>query len=134
MKKIIFVILVNLLIGSSGVFAQKEFTKIETEDNVTFYYRWKPSCFLKKDSPLILSIKVTNENDFPVETTFTVDYYWNSVLSASSDEQSFDLKKGKSLIGKIKKMGFDRSEFTDEQLLSEQFTIEINGIKVKKKQ
>lgn len=130
MKKIVLILLVQILVGSTIIFAQDQFSKIESIDNVTFYYNWKHSKFFKKHSPLVLVIKATNDNDYKVNATFTVDFYWDAVHHSTSDKQTFKLKSHKSVIGTMRRMGFESNEFTNEQLLSDRFTIELNGIKV----
>jgi len=61
-----------------------------------------------------------------------VDYYWNAILKASSEKQLFCIKPKKSLRGKVKCLGFDHGTFTNDQIRSEDFIMELNEIKVEK--
>jgi hypothetical protein len=61
MKKFLLLFFSILFVGSSAIFAQKKFTKLVEKDQVVFSYRWKPSKMCKKNSPLVLLIKIENK-------------------------------------------------------------------------
>ena len=131
----------NLILISFGFFilslsnvaiAQSKYKKFDESNGVIFYYKWKPSKFLKKDSPLALLLKVENTNDNDVNTSFVVDYFWETLRKASSPELSFCIKPGKKKKGKMNKLGFDIGTFSREDIKSDKFIVEVSGVKVKK--
>ncbi len=132
MNKIFFAVVIALLLSSTLIFSQNKYKPLEEQDNVSFSYRWKPSKFLKKNSQPILMIKIRNNNTYAADISFTIDYFWDLVLKSSSEELSYCLKGNKSIVGKIKRFGFDTSDFTKDQLESEQFMVELNVLKITK--
>ena len=54
-----------------------------------------------------------------------VDYYWRAILKASSEEQLFCIQAKKSIRGKVRGLGFDHGTFTNEQIRSEDFIMEL---------
>jgi hypothetical protein len=44
----------------------------------------------------------------------------------------FCLKGKKAMVGKVKKAGFDSSAYTNEQLMSEKFIMELNSIDIER--
>ena len=133
MKTSTSALILSLILGfNHPVLGQKKYTLLESKDKVSFSYRWKNSIFFKKDSPLMLTLRIQNSNDYPIETGFVVDYYWRAILKASSEEQLFCIQAKKSIRGKVRGLGFDHGTFTNEQIRSEDFIMELNGIKVEK--
>jgi len=130
MKRITLFIITMSFINVSVVFAQKNYSKLDEKDNVVLSYKWKPSKICKKDSPLILLIKIENKNDSAVIVNFTVDYFYDGSRKASSEEQVYCIKANKTIKGKLKGLGFDSSVFSNEQLLSDRFDMELNDVKV----
>lgn len=132
MKKAILLILVGIFLSPVFLYSQKKFQKLDEVDNVTISYRWKQSKMLKKDSPLALFIKIKNANEYAVKVEFTVDYFFDGMTKASSEKQNYCLKKGGAIIGRMKKSGFDSSGFTEEELFSDRFVLEVNEVEVGK--
>ena len=110
--------------------AQKKFTRISEQDGAAFYYKWKPSKCLKKDSPLMLILMVSNSKQSNAEIDFTVDYYWQGIRAASSEPKTICVRAGKKMKGKYRNLAFDRSRFSNEDLLSDEFILEISGVTV----
>ena len=133
MKKIALLSLMVLVFaGNIPLEAKNKYQVLDSKEGVEFSYKWKPSKCLKKDSPLILIIKIANNNDYAANIAYTVDFFWQGLKTATSEEQSFCIKANKSLVGKIRKFDFDRSKYSNEQILSDQFIMELTGIKVAK--
>ncbi len=126
----LIIIVTMMLIVPVNVKAQNKFQEMTTESGVIFYYKWKHEKCLKKDSPLILKLKLQNTNEYKVEAIFTVDYFYKTLRKSSSKEQSYCIKSQKSLIGDVKKSGFDKGSLTNEQLLSDDFIVELSAVKI----
>jgi len=132
MKKIAVLIIIMSFINVSVVFAQKKYSKLDEKESVVLSYKWKPSKFCKKNSPLVLLLKIENRNEYAVQTDFVVDYFWETLRKASSPNQSFCIKAGKIMKGRLDKLGFDRSKFSNKDIMSEKFIMEVSGVKVTK--
>lgn len=133
MKKSLFLFFIFTISGFIfSIQAKNPYKQIESIDSVSFFYKWKPSVFAKKDSPLMLLLKIKNENEHSVNVIFTVDYFWQAKRQASSDEKQICIKPMKSKKGKIGKLGFDTGSLTNEQILSDDFIVEITGINIEK--
>ena len=134
MKTLKHLILASIfsLLAMSVVSAQKEYTKVSSEDGVEFSYLWKKSKVLKKDSPMILFIQVYNSNTYPASVNFTVEFYWNAIRSASSESQNLCIKAGKKSKGKIKNLTFEKAGYSDQDIGSVNFSLDVSGVSVKK--
>ena len=131
MKTLKFILCISIIVMFSGhLAAQKQYQSLSDEEGIEFSYRWKPSRILKKESPLMLSLKIRNSNDFHASVNFTVDYFWQGIRNASSDPNSICIKPNRTAKGKIKNLAFDRGKLSDEDILSEDFILEISGITV----
>ena len=61
---------------------------------------------------------------------FTVYYYWHGILNSSSKPQTFYIKPNKTIKGRLKGLGFSESDFSNEQILGEDFILEISDIEI----
>lgn len=116
----------------SGLYSQKEYLPVNSEEGIEFSYLWKRSKVLKKDSPMILFLKIHNSNEYIASVDFTVDYFWNGVRSASSEPNNQCIKAGKTLKGKIKNLTYEKAGYTDQDISSVNFDLDISGISVSK--
>ncbi len=126
----VLLLLLGFFLSTQSIVAQKKFTKFSEQEGITFFYKWKRTKCLKKDSPLMLVLMVSNSKQKPVMATFTVDYYWQGIRDASSEPKSICVKANKKMKGKYRDLAFDRSKFSNEDLFSDKFILEISGIKV----
>ena len=131
MKQYLSIIILFGILSSVSVFGQKEFKKLEETENVVFYYKWKPSKFLKKDSPLVLILRIENQNAHAINISFSTDYFWDGIRKATSDDQEYCIKANKKIKGKLKGLGFDTSVFSNDQIMNSRFQMEVNGIEIK---
>ena len=122
----------SMLFLSGNLWAKQDYQSFFEEDGIEFSYKWKHSKFLKKNSPLILFLKIENTNNFHASVEFTVDYFWKSIRNASSDPQSICIKANKKAKGKIRKLTFDKGKLSDEDILSDDFILEISDFETVK--
>ena len=125
-------IISSIILINGNLIAQKDYQNLTSNEGIDISYKWKHSKILKKDSPLILFLKLKNTNDYNATVKFTVDYFWNGIRNASSEGNNICIKANRSVKGKIKKMTFDTAKFSDEDLFSENFTLDISGFELKK--
>lgn len=133
MKRLCILVLVVLcFLPVINLQAQPKFNKLDSDSGVEFYYRWKHEKKNNTDSPLVFIVKVMNTNDYKTEVAFTVDYFYKTLREASSEEQRFCIAPRKALVNDLKRTRFDRGNLTNQQLLSEDFVVELSGIRVQK--
>ena len=131
MKTLRSILIISIMILISGhLIAQKDYQSLLSTEGIDISYKWKHSKILKKNSPLMLFLKLKNSNDYHASVNFTVDYYWQGIRDASSDPKSICVKANKKMKGKYRNLAFDRSKFSNEDLFSDKFILEISGIKV----
>ena len=131
MKTLKFILCISIIVMFSGdLAAQKQYQSLSDEEGIEFSYRWKPSRILKKESPLMLSLKIRNSNDFHASVNFTVDYFWQGIRNASSEPNRLCIKANRTARGRIRNLTFDRAKFSDEDIMSDNFTLDISGIEV----
>ncbi|RLD59957.1 MAG: hypothetical protein DRJ01_10530 [Bacteroidetes bacterium] len=134
MKKLLLSTFI-LLVFVSGSFSQSKYKyqKFQEEKGVIFYYKYSHSNFLNKKSPLRLILKIENTNAYNTKVNFVVDYYWKAMISANSEKpRTCCVKANKSIKGRYHKLHFEPSEYTNEQVLSDDFFIELSGIEITK--
>ncbi|MBE9468603.1 MAG: hypothetical protein IMY72_09855 [Bacteroidetes bacterium] len=134
MKKLLissFILLV--LISSSFSQTKNKYQKFQDKKGLVFYYKYSHSNFLNKKSPLRLILKIENTNSYNVKVNFVVDYYWIAIISANSEKpRTYCIKANKNIKGRYHKLHFSPFEFTNEQMLSDDFFIELSGIEITK--
>lgn len=108
------------------------FQLLQSTEGVDFYYKWKQTNIFDKSSQYILIVKIDNKNTYPVEVTYTVDYFWQGLTKATSEKITNCIKPEEELIVNARKQGFDASIFTNEEIMSEDFIMELSGVDIKK--
>ena len=102
----------------------------EFREGITISYKWKQCGFLKKDSDPRLFLKIRNENPHKVLVGFTVDYYWNTILDASSEKVQYCVKPHRKIRGKMWDLVFTSGRFSREQISDESFMWEISDFEI----
>lgn len=134
MKKLLISTFILLFIVSNGFSQnQNKYKKLQNEKGIVFYYKYSHSNFLNKKSPLRLILKIENTNPYPVKVTFVVDYYWKAMISSNSEKpKTCFIKANKTIKGRLHKLHFSPFDFTNEQILSDDFFVELSGIEITK--
>ena len=130
--RLLVILSTSMLFISGNLLAKQDYKSFFEEDGIEFSYKWKHSKFLKKDSPIILFLKIENANDYHASVEFTVDYFWKSIRHSSSDPQIACIKANKSAKGKIRKLTFEKGKLSDEDILSDDFILEISDFEALK--
>jgi len=100
------------------------------DENITISYKWRRKHFFIKNSPLILVLKIRNDNPHKVKVNFSVDYFWKTVIHSSSDTNTWCIKAGDKVKGKIRGLAFTTGSLTKQQIYDESFTWDISGFRV----
>lgn len=127
----LFVIAIFFISGLEA-YSQEQYQHYVTEDGVVIDYKWSHSKLLNKTSPLELRLRIKNTNEHAVNLTFVVDYYMGPLLHESSEEVELCIRPGALKLGKMNGVYFVPETLSNEQIRSEEFKLEINGISVTK--
>ena len=132
MKKLLISTFILLVVVSNSFSQnQNKYKKLQNDKGLVFYYKYSHSNFLNKKSPLRLILKIENTNPYPVKVTFVVDYYWKAMISANSEKpRTCFIKANKTIKGRMHKLHFSPFDFTNEQILSDNFFVELSGIEI----
>ena len=137
MKKLISLnlslLIVFVFISSFGsqAKAQKRYTETDTINGITIMHKWQRSHIFKKDSRTILNLRLTNNNDYPVEITLKVGFYKTGVLVYTSEEHIKCFNPGQSKRGGRANLRFQSDELTIEDIESDNFDWGFVKFKVK---
>ncbi len=104
MKKIVFIFPALMFILSSAG-PDKRFILKHEEDNVKVYYRWKKTIFSPEDTRTLL-LYLSNENDYRVQVSFTIDIFSDVFLSASSDTLTYCIPPHYEITGNFRDLEF----------------------------
>lgn len=126
-------LIIMLLIGASTILSASKnpYQELKTTDGVKISYKWGKSNILKKDAPLRLLLKFENTNEYAVEVSFKIDFFWQGMIqSESENEKCICISPGKKLKGRVHDLHFDTGKFNNQQVKSDDFILEINDIKI----
>lgn len=107
-----------------------QFTPKEVQEDILISYKWKKSGFLRKDGPVQLVLKIQNHNPHRVLIRFQVNYYWKTILSASSRQVEYCVKPGQTIHGKLRDLVFSSGNFNEEQIQGDNFLWEISDLEI----
>lgn len=122
--KTVFLALLTFI--SLNAFSQFCYTDHSTVDNVEISYKWKEV----KDGHTELRLKLKNRNPHAVNISLEADYYLSGILKESSSLENFCLKANKMVAGKFNGVIFTATGISNEDLKSEEFSLEFNNILV----
>jgi hypothetical protein len=107
-----------------------QFTPKEVKEDIVISYQWKKPGIFRKDGPLRLVLKIQNHNPHRVMIKFRVNYYWKTILSATSRQMEYCLRPGQSIRGKYRDLVFSAGHFNEEQILGDNFLWEISDLAI----
>jgi len=130
--RILFTFALIVVLSAGNLFAQRGFTDLKTEENLKIMYRWQNVVPGNKASDAVLSLRVTNENDYAVRWTFTVIFYSDRMAQYESETTTVCMKPGQSLRGGIAGLRFTAPGLKLEDVQSESFTLEFGDFSVER--
>jgi hypothetical protein len=98
-KRLILSAAVMLMLISSSAVAQRGYTEFKTEEGVAVMYRWQRAQFFNRDSDAVLNLRVTNENEYPVNWTYSVIFYHDKMAMHESADTTLCIQPGQSKRG-----------------------------------
>jgi hypothetical protein len=123
-------VMILLVVEGSVLFAQP-FQIKDIDEKVTISYKWKTTGFFRKDSSPKLILKIKNNNQHKILVCFKVNYYWKTILRASSQSMQYCIKKNRRMRGKMWNLVFSGGSFSKEQIEDDLFTWEISELEIK---
>ena len=136
MKKIFvfaaFTILLAFIAESQEASAQWRYVDHSTVDGVDIQYRWSHSRWFNRSSPLELRLKIKNNNDYPVEISYVIDFYMGPVHEESSDVTELCINPKLAKTGRINGMYYQSSRLSNQQLESDAFSWEIRDLEIER--
>ena len=136
MKKIFvfaaFTILLAFIAESQEASAQWRYVDHSTVDGVDIQYRWSHSRWFNRSSPLELRLKIKNNNDYPVQVTYDIEFYMGPVLEETSDDTELCINPKLAKTGRINGMYYQSQTITNEELESDEFSWEITNLEIER--
>jgi hypothetical protein len=126
----VFTVLFIIAGTSREASGQKRYVDHSTEEGVSIQYRWANSKWLDKSSPLELRLKIKNNNDYPVEISYVIDFYMGPVHEESSDVTELCISPKLAKTGRINGMYYQSSRLSNQQLESDAFSWEIRDLEI----
>ena len=133
MKKQLFFSLLILMVCVQASQAQFwKYTDLSEIEGVQFKYKWVNENRFDKESPLALSIKIKNTNDYKANIKFGIEYYWQATRAGFSEVREFCLLPAEMMVGRISNLVYQIEGYTKEQIESEDFTWNLFEVEIKK--
>lgn len=126
----IFIILSLTSCTGQGFLSQR-FIDHSTVDGVDIQYRWANET-RDKDSPLELRLKIKNNNSYPVQVSYEIEFYMGPMMEESSEPTELCINPKLARTGRINGMYYRSTKLSNEQMESEDFIWEINDLKIEK--
>jgi hypothetical protein len=117
--------IVMLMISSQQLFAQRGYTEFDNEENLRIMYRWQRTSPFDKNSDAVLNIRVTNNNEFTVNWTYSIGFYRHGVLVFESEPGTLCLKPGQSRRGALAGLRFTAEGIKMEDVEDDKFSWEF---------
>ncbi|OFX20905.1 MAG: hypothetical protein A2041_05430 [Bacteroidetes bacterium GWA2_31_9b] len=108
----------------------QEYVDFTSQDDVKFEYKWRKKNLLKKDSPYVLYLKITNKGFERKLVSFELFYFWNGFTHSRSGYKEYCIKPGKKICGKRWDLAFKSEIKTLEEIHDRRFSWEIEKIKI----
>ena len=134
-RNLFFAIFITLFVLSAvphEAYAQRRYVEHSVVEGVSIEYRWANSKWLDRNSPLELRLKIKNNNDYPVEVSYEIEFYMGPLLEESSDLTELCISPKLAKTGRINGMYYQSDRLSNEQLESDEFIWEISDLEIKK--
>jgi len=108
----------------------QEYVDFTTKDDIKFEYMWKKQHPLKKDSPYVLYVKITNNSVDRKLVGFELFYFWNGVTHSRSGYREYCIRSGQTISGKKWNLAFKSEIKTLEEIHDRSFIWEIEKLNI----
>ena len=123
--------LLSVFLSGNGRAQINKYLTKESQDSVTIAYKWKRYGLFKKNRPLCLALRISNYNPDRILVSFHVDYYWEAMRKASSENVEYCIRPSGKIQGKMWDLVFSSGEFSESQVGDERFMWEIGDLIIK---
>ncbi len=123
------IILLSLFLLPALINAQ-EYVDFVSKDEIKIEYKWRKEKLLKKNSPYVLFLRITNTGVEKKLVSFELFYYLNAVTHSRSGFKEYCIKPGQSISGKRWNLAFKSNIKTLEKINDRSFMWEIEKLKV----
>lgn len=110
----------------------QEYIEYKTQDDIKIEYKWRKKCKLKKNSPYVLYLRITNNSVEKKLVGFELFYFWNESTHSRSGYKEYCIRAGKTINGKRWNLVFKSDIKTLEEIHSDNFSWEIEHLTVTK--
>lgn len=126
----VFTLILILTGTTQEASSQRRYVDHSIVDGVEIQYRWANSKWLDSSSPLELRLKIKNNNDYPVEVSYTIEFFMGPMHEESSDVTELCINPKLAKTGRINGMYYQSSSLSNQQLESDEFTWEIEDLEI----
>jgi len=119
------------MLAGLASFAQIEYYKHDTIEDILIEYRWQRASIFRKDADARLNLKISNHSYDYVEVRFTVAFYRDEQIYFESSEQVLCLAPGASRRGARAGLRFSAPGITRDAITEDWFSWDLSGVKVK---
>jgi hypothetical protein len=135
MKNLLMFALVFLFaffLGPRETSGQRRYVDHSTVDGVDFQYRWANSKASDKNSPLELRLKIKNNNDYPVNVIYDIEFFMGPVLKETSDLTELCINPKLAKTGRINGMYYRSGILRNRDIESKEFRWEITNLEIER--
>lgn len=108
----------------------QEYVDFISKDDVKFEYKWRKKNLLKKDSPYVMYVKITNYGIDRKKVSFELFYFLNGMTHSKSGYKEYCIKPGQTIKGKRWDLVFESDIKTLEEINDRSFLWEIEKLKI----
>ncbi len=119
-----------LIILGSSMSSFSQYSAFKEIDSLEFSTKWVREKWYKKNSPLVLAIKVTNKSSQDCTYTLGIEFFQQGVLIESSPELSYEIRRKSTRRGKLNGIIFKPEKLSSQDIRSGNFTLELSGLDV----
>lgn len=123
------IISITLFFWSTVIYGQ-EYVDFVTQDEVKIEYKWRKKDLLKKDSPYVMYLRITNKSIDRKMVSFELFYFLNGLTHSKSGFKEYCIKAGQTIKGKRWDLVFESDIKTLEEIDDRSFLWEIEKLKV----
>ena len=127
----VFILTACFVLVTVQLAAQNYIERI-SKDDLNIEYKWRKQHLLKKDSPYVLYLKISNTGIDRCQVGFELLFYWNATLHSRSGRREYCLKPGQKIHGKTWDLVFQSNIKTMEEIDDPMFLWEIDSLEIRR--
>lgn len=124
-------VLAAFMFAGYASFAQIEYYKHDTVEDILIEYRWQRASIFRKNPDALLNLKINNHSYDFVEVRFTVAFYRDEQIYFESQEQFLCLAPGASRRGARAGLRFSAPGIKRETVIKDWFSWDLPYVDVR---